>query len=451
MKSNDYFVGLLCFLLLGVSSVAEARDLPEAAPEDVGMSAVRLSRIDAFIERQIENDEFSGATMIVGRKGKIVYKKAFGLADIEENKLMRTDTMFRLCSSSKMISAVAGMILWEEGFFDLFDPVSKYLPGVRDLTVIEYDENDPDKYEIVPAKTQLLVHHGFNFTSGLTYMGSNPAIDDFLRGTPASYNGFYPYDFDSVEYLNERAKLPLLNHPGEQFNYGRDLQVVAALVEKLTGTSFDAFLRERIFDKLQMNDTHFFVPEEKMHRMTSLYLKDGDRLIKAEEGKTYKDEKYGIAIELDPFWFRASKNPQKFGAAGEGLVSTVEDYARFLQMMQNGGKLNGSRILSPKTIEFMMANHIEGLDCCYQNMGHANTGYGWGLGTSVLLSNGGGSIGTPMGTGRGGQYAWGGWMGTLEYVDPEEELFFTFMSQKLPALAQPTGKIKDLVYQAIID
>ena len=131
MKSNDYFVGLLCFLLLGVSSVAEARDLPEAAPEDVGMSAVRLSRIDAFIERQIENDEFSGATMIVGRKGKIVYKKAFGLADIEENKRMRTDTMFRLCSSSKMISAVAGMILWEEGLFDLLDPVSKYWPEVE--------------------------------------------------------------------------------------------------------------------------------------------------------------------------------------------------------------------------------------------------------------------------------------------------------------------------------
>ena len=140
-------------------------------------------------------------------------------------------------------------------------------------------------------------------------------------------------------------------------------------------------------------------------------------MLKAEEGQTYKDDKYGIAIELDPYWFRASKNPQKFAAAGEGLVSTVEDYARFLQMMANGGKLNDSRILSPKTIEFMMANHIEGLECCYQNM----------------------AVGM------------GGWMGTIEYVDPEEELFFTFMSQKLPLLQQPTGKIKDLVYQAIID
>ena len=120
-------------------------------------------------------------------------------------------------------------------------------------------------------------------------------------------------------------------------------------------------------------------------------------------------------------------------------------------MMANGGKLNDSRILSPKTIEFMMANHIEGIDCCYQNMAVGMGGYGWGLGTSVLLSNSGGSIGTPMGTGKGGQYTRGGWMGTIEYVDPEEELFFTFMSQKLPLLQQPTGKIKDLVYQAIID
>ena len=420
-------------------------------PEDVGMSSQRLSHLDNYINKQIDNREFSGATMIIGRRGEIVYKKAFGLADIEEDKRMRIDTMFRLCSSSKMIAAVAGMILWEEGLFDLLDPVSKYLPEVKNLTVVEYDVNDSSNYEVVPAKTPLLVHHGFNFTSGLTYVGSNPVIDDFLRGTPADQNGFYPYDFDSIEYLNERAKLPLLNHPGEQFNYGRDLQIVAALVEKLTGKSFNDFLKERIFDKLQMNDTHFFVPEDKMDRLTSLYLRDGDQLIKAEEGQTYKDDKYGIAIELDPYWFRASKNPQKFAAAGEGLVSTVEDYARFLQMMVNGGKLDDIRILSPKTIEFMMANHIEGLECCYQDMGTWMGGYGWGLGTAVLVSNSGGSIGTPMGTGKGGQYTWGGWMGTIEYVDPEEELFFTFMSQKLPGLQQPTGKIKDLVYQAIID
>ena len=451
MSSKTFLYGVFACLMLAWCALTLAEEPLQVLPEDVGMSSERLSRLDIYINKQIKNREFSGATMIIGRRGEVIYKKAFGLADIEENKPMRTDTMFRLCSSSKMIAAVAGMILWEEGLFDLLDPVSKYLPEVKDLTVVEYDLNDPGNYEVVPAKTPLLVHHGFNFTSGLTYIGFNPVIDDFLRGSPADQNGFYPYDFDSIEYLNERAKLPLLNHPGEQFNYGRDLQIVAALVEKLTGKSFNDFLKERIFDKLQMNDTHFFVPEEKMNRVTSLYLRDGDQLIKAEEGKTYKDDKYGIAIELDPYWFRASKNPQKFAAAGEGLVSTVEDYARFLQMMANGGKLNDSRILSPKTIEFMMANHIEGLECCYQNMAVGMGGYGWGLGTSVLLNNSGGSIGTPMGIGKGGQYTWGGWMGTIEYVDPEEELFFTFMSQKLPLLQQPTGKIKDLVYQAIID
>ena len=293
MSSKTFLCSVFVCLILVWPVLSRAGEPPQVLPEDVGMSSERLSRLDIYINKQIKNREFSGATMIIGRRGEVVYKKAFGLADIEENKPMRTDTMFRLCSSSKMIAAVAGMILWEEGLFDLLDPVSKYLPEVKDLTVIEWDGVSP-RYEIVPAKTPLLVHHGFNFTSGLTYVGFNPVLDFFLKGTPADQNGFHPYDFDSIEYLNERAKLPLLNHPGEQFNYGRDLQIIAALVEKLTGKSFNDFLKERIFDKLQMNDTHFFVPEEKMNRVTSLYLRDGDQLIKAEEGKTYKDDKLSL-------------------------------------------------------------------------------------------------------------------------------------------------------------
>ena len=339
--------------------------------------------------------------MIIGRRGEVVYRKAFGLADIEEKQAYadRYNVPVVLVLQNE-IAAVAGMILWEEGLFDLLDPVSKYLPEVKDLTVVEYDLNDPGNYEVVPAKTSLLVHHGFNFTSGLTYIGFNPVIDDFLRGSPADQNGFYPYDFDSIEYLNERAKLPLLNHPGEQFNYGgRDLQIIAALVEKLTGKSFNDFLKERIFDKLQMNDTHFFVPEEKMNRVTSLYLRDGDQLIKAEEGKTYKDDKYGIAIELDPYWFRASKNPPEVCCGRRGFGFNGRRLRKILQMMANGGKLNDSRILMPKPLNLRWPTTSKWMSSVYQNMAVGMGGYGWGLGTSVLLNNSGVSIGTPMGIG----------------------------------------------------
>ena len=209
MNLRSSLYGVFICVICAWPFLALSNDSLGALPEDVGMSSERLARIDNYINKQIDNREFSGATMIIGRRGEVVYKKAFGLADIEENKPMRTDTMFRLCSSSKMVAAVAGMILWEEGLFDLLDPVSKYLPEVKDLTVVEYDVNGSGNYEVVPAKTPLLVHHGFNFTSGLTYIGSNPVIDGFLKGTAASHNGFYPYDFDSIEYLNERAKLPL--------------------------------------------------------------------------------------------------------------------------------------------------------------------------------------------------------------------------------------------------
>jgi CubicO group peptidase (beta-lactamase class C family) len=215
---------------------------------------------------------------------------------------------------------------------------------------------------------------------------------------------------------------------------------------------FGDFVQERLFKPLGMNDTHFFVPDDKMDRVTALYFKVDGKLIKAEEGKIYKGAEYGISEQVDPFWFRASKNPQKYFAAGEGLVSTIEDYARFLQMLVNGGEFNGVRILSRKTIEFMTANHIKDLDCCIQIFGPPLAGYGWGMGLAVLKDNGTGHhIGTPLGKGRGGQFTWSGWMGTLQYVDPEEELFMMVMSQKLPWPQPWKEKFKDLVYQAIID
>lgn len=455
MKNACRAVCFVLTLLFGVVAFASAQGMPTAVPEQVGLSSERLERIDKFIQTQMDNKEISGASVIVGRRGKVAYKKAFGLADIDAKKPMRTDTIFRLCSSSKMIGAVAGMIAWEDGLFDLYDPVSKYIPEVKDLKVMEVDPNDPSKYKIVPARTPMLMYQAFNFTAGMSYhllLGfTHPALQKMFDDAPIN-DGYWPNTYTNVEWLKERVKLPLVNHPGEQFNYGRNLQVMTAVIEVITGMSFGEWCQKRIFDPLGMNDTHFFVPDEKMDRVASLYFKLDGKLVKAEEGKTYLGMEYGISEVIDPYWFRASKNPKKYYGAGESLLSTVEDYAKFLQMLVNGGELNGARILSPKTIEFMNAKHIKDWGVCKQLFDQYFAGYTWGLGWAVLEDVGvGHHIGTPIGKGKGPQITWNGWMGTRQYVDFEEELFVILMSQKLPAPQPWIDKLKDLVYQAIIE
>jgi CubicO group peptidase (beta-lactamase class C family) len=452
MKKNIVTLIISFVLCLGFYSQPLAQNLPSAKPEEVGLSSERLSRIDQFIQTQIKNKKMSGAVVFVGRKGKVAYMKAFGLADIENKKPMRTDTLFRLCSSSKMISAVAAMIAWEDGLFYLYDPVTKYIPEMKDLTVIEYDPNDTNKYKIVPANKPMFVYQSLNFTSGFTYhLLSPPAMKKILSDSKVN-DGFWPNDYTMVEYLKERIKVPLVNHPGERWNYGTNLQIIGAIVEKTSGMSFGDFCRERIFKPLGMKDTYFFVPDDKMDRVAALYFNINGEFKKAEEGKTYVGPEYGISEPTDPFWFRASKNPKKYFALGEGIISTMEDYSKFLQMLVNGGELNGVRILSPKTIEFMTANHIKNLPYGTQSFGTSMAGYGWGLGFAVLDDAGvGHHIGTPVGKGKGGQYYWSGWMGTRQYIDPEEDLIMMIMSQKLPWPQNWINKVKDLVYQAIID
>jgi CubicO group peptidase (beta-lactamase class C family) len=451
MKKRFIVLPFLCVFIIGFSSFVLAQALPTAVPEEVGLSSERLERIDRYIQNQIDKKELSGAVVLVARKGKVAYKKAIGLADIEKKKPMKTDTIFRLCSSSKMISAVAGMILWEDGLFDLFDPVSKYIPELKDTKVIEYNPKDPTKYKIVPAKSPMLVYHAFNFTAGLTY-------SSFFGGAPLTKmladdglnNGFWPNDYDLAEYFKRRAKHPFLNHPGEQWNYGMDLQIVARIVEVQTGMSFGDFCRERIFKPLGMKDTHYFLPDEKLPRLVTLYLRSEKGLETTAAGEIINRPELAILEDTDPFWFVASKSPGKYFGAGEGLLSTIEDYANFLQMMLNGGELNGVRILSRKTIEFMTVDHVPGIACCKQFFGPAMEGHGWGLGLAVLNDQGGGSIGSPGKKGRPGQYRWGGWMGTVNLVDPKEDMFMLLMTQQLPNNPVVT-KFKDLVYQAIVD
>ncbi|MBI4763631.1 MAG: beta-lactamase family protein [Deltaproteobacteria bacterium] len=441
MQKN--IVKFLIFFLLGLGVVSQsiAQNLPTAKPEEVGLSSARLANIDKYFQSLIDKKQVAGAVTLVSRRGKIAHFKAYGMADIENKKPMQKDSMFRICSQTKLISAVAGMMLWEQGYFSLNDPVSKYIPEMKDLKVIEYDPKDRNKYTIVPAKKPMLIYQAFNFTSGFTYSGflAGPALTKML-GDAGLNNGFWFNDYDLKEYFKRRAQIPLLNHPGEQWNYGTDLQTVARLVEIFSGMSFGDFCRERIFKPLGMGDTYFYVPKEKVPRVATLYLKTPEALEKTEPGKTYFRPELGIEEPLNPFWFTGG--PEKYFGAGEGLITTTEDYAKFAQMMLNGGILNGVRILGRKTVEFLSTDHVGDIPCCKYLLGVE----GWGLGVALVKDPGKNHmIGTP------GAYWWGGWMNTTWKIDSKENMFFILMTQQLPGNNPYRNTFNDLVYQSIID
>jgi len=441
MKKNLMRLAIVVVLFIGMSSALWAQGLPTAKPEQVGLSSERLSRIDTYFKDIIDKKEISGAVTLVARHGKIAYFKAYGMADIEDKKPMKKDSLFRICSMTKVISAAAGMMLWEQGRFNLADRVAKYIPAMRRLKVIEYDPTDPSKYTIVPAKNPMLIYHAFNLTAGFTY-GFN-----FLAGAPLAKlladaglnSGFWPNDYDDAEYLEKRSQVPLRNQPGEQWNYGNDLQVVARLVEVLSGMSFGDYCREKIFKPLGMNDTYFYPPEEKVARVATLYLKSGAGLEKTERGKTYLNPAMLIEEPLDPFWF--AHGPKKYFGAGEGLITSTEDFAKFMQMLLNGGTLNGVRLLSPKTVEFMTTNQIEGITCCQQTLGVQ----GWGLGVALFQDPGKMHV-----IGAPGSYYWAGWMSTTWNIDPKEDMYFILMTQRLPSGSDYQSQFRTLVYQSIV-
>lgn len=427
-------------LCLGVGSQLSAQGLPTAKPEDVGLSSERLANIDKYFQNLINTKEIAGAVTLVSRHGKIAHFKAYGMADIEDKKPMKLDSMFRICSMSKLISAVAGMMLWEQGYFNLTDPVSKYIPELKDLKVIEYDPKDRTKYTIVPAKRPMLIYQAFNFTAGYTYTGglAGPEISKMLSNAGLN-NGYWYNDYDLAEYFKRRAPIPLLNHPGEQWNYGMHLQVIARLVEIFSGMNFGDFCQERIFKPLGMKDTYYYVPDEKVPRVATLYLKTPKGLEKTERGKIYDRPELGIEEPLNPFWFTGG--PKKYFGAGESLISSTEDYAKILQMLLNGGILNGVRLLGRKTIEFMTIDHAVDIPCCKQILGVQ----GWGLGVSTVKDPGKNHlIGTP------GAYYWGGWMNTTWKIDSKEDMYFILMTQLLPTGASYRITFDDLVYQSII-
>ena len=407
---------------------------PTVAPEDVGLSSERLERIASAIQKSVDDGRIAGGVSLVARHGKIAYFKAVGMADRDTEKPMRTDSLFRICSMSKPLTSVAVMMLYEEGKFNLNQPVSDFLPEFKNMKVLDpswpQDRTSPPG-ALVDAKRPITIFHLLTHTSGLTYGGARLG-KAYREGGVTT--GLIQQEGTIADGVKRLAKQPLLFQPGDVWEYSLADDVLGRLVEVASGMPFDQFLEERLFKPLGMKDTGFFPPEEKVARLATAYTYyEGKGLQPILDGQVMKDEAFDAGYSAD----YPCRGPKTYFSGGAGLCSTAEDYYRFCQMMLNGGALDGTRILSRKSVELMSQNHLQGkLD---------TFGYGLGFGVTSELKH-------LTELGSVGSYYWGGFYYTSFVIDPKEDLIAIFMGQ-----LHPTGglnldsKAINLAYQAIQD
>lgn len=429
MKNLFTFFLLLCILQLGAQtqSIQKSPPLAEAVPESVGMSGERLSRIDAMCREAIASEQVPGIVALVARKGKIVFHKAYGTADAAGNQPMKKDAIFRIASQTKAITSTAVMMLWEEGRFQLDDPISRYIPEFKNMEVLTSFRYSDTTYTSEPVRSPITIRHLLSHTSGLGY-GVIDGDERFrMLYEKAGVTDLFTTDHISIEEsVKKLATLPLHHHPGEAYTYSEGLDVLGYFIEVISGMPFDEFLRTRLFDPLGMDDTWFYLPEAKADRLVTIHQRKDD------EWQPYPITFYDPAYPI--------KGAKRFFSGGAGLSSTARDYATFLQMYLNNGELNGTRILSRTTIQAMMGNQTGDL--------FGGTTRYYGLAFGVVTEQGQ----DQGGRGSAGTFEWGGYFNTQYFADPKEELIGIIMKQTRGPVNDPTGwKFRVLVSQAVDD
>ncbi len=377
------------------------------------MSLERLERLDAMLEGWVKQKQYAGIAAAVARRGRVAYFRTFGQRDAEAGKPIEVDTIYRFYSMTKPIASTAAMMLHEEGLFLLDDPVSKYLPEFADMQVLESEDGDGSK--LVPRAGEVTIKQLLTHTSGL------------INSKAYEAKGVFDREITLEEMQKRLAGVPLAHQPGAAWRYGQSINVIGRLVEVLSGKPFDEFLESRIFDPLLMPDTAFYVPAGKAARLAKMYQLN-------EQG----------VIEPYP-WDRDDTAKPAFFSGSGGLYSTAADYLRFCQMLLNKGELDGVRILSPKTVEVMMMNHVAE-DILPPEGPVGRTGFGFGIGGAVLLD-----VAKSDGLGSAGEYTWGGFAGTYFWIDPEERLIGLFLIQRPGPFREPRKIFKNLVYQALVN
>jgi CubicO group peptidase (beta-lactamase class C family) len=420
---NLKIVGLSLLFGLFLAVGAAAEPLPTAAPESVGLSSERLNRITDVLRSDIAKGTIPGAVLLVSRRGKIAYFEAVGRLDPQADSLMGKDAIFRIYSMTKPIVTVCAMMLVEQGRLALGDPVAKYLPEFNGVKVGEEKKDADGKVtlELVASKRPMTIQDLMRHTSGLTYgfFGEGAVKKAYLE---ADLNAGDP---TTAEFTARLAKLPLAFQPGTTWEYSQSTDVLGRVIEVVTGKPLYQALKEMVLDPLGMVDTSFYVTDPaKQRRLAEPF--SNDRTIGA-----------GAVVD-DPRVVR------KYESGGGGLLATANDYARFLQMLANGGTLEGKRFLSPKTIAYMTSDHMGDAmrRSPYDLMG---PGYRFGLGFAVRTDAGVAPV-----AGSPGDYYWGGAGGTYFWVDPREKMFVVFMMQSPSKRVPYRPLIRNMVYAAIV-
>jgi CubicO group peptidase (beta-lactamase class C family) len=386
-----------------------------------GFSHERLARIDAVMDQYITQQKLAGTLTLVARNGEIVHLKAQGNRDREAQLPMREDTIYRIYSMTKPITAVAAMTLWEQGKFHMNDPIEKYLPELANLKV--YVSGADDNLVVEEAKTKVRIIDLFMHTAGFSYGFTGSEVDKMYRALFAD-----SAQSDSQTMLENLAKLPLNHQPGTQWHYGVNTDIIGFLVERLSGKKLGEYMQEVIFNPLDMADTSFFVAPQNANRFAQIYG-PGD------QGQT-------VVVAQEPLGDFMS-DPLIHNGGG-GLTSTIGDYFKFAQMLLNGGEFNGKRILGRKTVAYLSANHLpENL----QPFASDSPGEGYALAMSVTVDEN--QVNFLSSTGN---YGWGGAASTYFRIDPTEQMIMISMTQFLPMGFHPYhNDFRNVVYQALVD
>ena len=401
--------------------------LAPASPQSVGISPERLARIDAMADSAVEDGDVPGVVALVARNGKIVYHKAFGLADNTTGRELKKDDIFRIASQSKAITSTAVMMLWEEGHFKLDDPVSKWIPEFKDPQVLDKYNFTAGTYTTIPAKSEITIRQLLTHSSGLGYGLIDGDERIKLIYKQAGITDLFTTESVTIaDSVKKLAKLPLHFHPGEEYRYSEGLDVLGYFIEVVSGMTFDKFLRTRLFDPLGMKDTYFYLPDNRAKRLVTVQQPEDGKWVKYTGQPDYYDADYPI------------KGAKTFFSGGAGLSSTAYDYATFLQMYLNGGELNGMRFLSRTTIATMMAEQMD--------TGSTTSHYGLAFG---VLTKEGVAVG---GQGGDGTFTWGGYFNSQYFADPKENIIGVILKQTRYQKNDDTSwQFKQLVFQSVDD
>ena len=424
MRMSHRVVWLAAALWLALLAMAQAQGLPMGKADELGFAPDRLASITETLKANIDQHDIPGAVLLIARHGKIAYFESMGALDPQGKAPMAKDAIFRIYSMSKPITTVAAMMLFEEGRITLDEPVGKFIPALAkpQVGVEKVDgAGGAATLELVPAKRPISLQDLMRHTSGITYgfFGDTPVKKRYAEAN------LFEGDFTNAEFVERIAKLPLAYQPGTTWDYSHSTDVLGRVIEVVSGKSLYAFEKERILDPLGMTDTVFYVTDEgKQGRIAEPFA--NDRSIGA--GATFNDP----------------RRAQKWESGGGGMVSTASDYARFLQMLLNGGTLDGKRLLGPKTVAFMTSDHL-GSAIVPGPYYLPGPGYGFGLGFAVRRDSGVGTANSSV-----GEFNWGGAGGTAFWVDPKEDMLVVYMMQSPSKRTHYRAMLRDMIYASLV-